>query len=36
MVTGEEKFAFYRGYKCEHPPEEILKTLKLILFPGSV
>ncbi|CDW76965.1 UNKNOWN [Stylonychia lemnae] len=36
MVTGEEKFAFYRGYKNEHPPQEVLQSLKLIIFPGSV
>jgi len=36
MVTGEEKIAFYRGYKCEHPSEEVLKNLKAIIFPGSV
>lgn len=36
MVTGEEKFNFYRGYAFEQPSEEELPGLKLIIFPGSV
>lgn len=36
MRTGEEKFQFYRGYANEHPEDQVLQTLKLILFPGSV
>eukprot|EP00347_Sterkiella_histriomuscorum_P018887 403343795 len=36
MRTGEEKFNFYRGYDQEHPDDETLQNLKLIIFPGSV
>ena len=36
MVTGDEKWAFYRGYESEVPSDEILSNLKLIVFPGSV
>jgi len=36
MRTGDEKFNFYRGYAQEHPDDETLQNLKLIVFPGSV
>jgi hypothetical protein len=36
MTTGEEKFAFFRGYNFEVPSDEMLENLKLIIFPGSV
>lgn len=36
MVTGEEKWAFYQGYKGSHPTDEDLTTIKAMVFTGSV